>query len=92
MRNRDIGSAFRAPAKNAAVFDEMKLEQDVLSAIARALADGKEFTGHDGRLYRIRDVAGKESASENFIDVVTRFGERNAVAAKYAIILQRVSR
>jgi hypothetical protein len=74
-----------------ATFDKEKLERDVLSAISRAFADGREFTGHDGRLYLIRGVDRGESESESFIDVIAR-GERDTVTAKYAIVLQRISR
>jgi hypothetical protein len=74
-------------------FDEEKLGSDVLSMISHLFADGEEFPGHDGRQYSIIGSNNEEeSASESFIDVVVRLDEGHEVVAKYAIVLQQVSR
>ena len=92
MHNRDTGSSRHSSTEGTAVFDERKLGRDVLSEISHLLADGKEFTGHDGRQYVIKSATKEESESESFIDVVLKFDEGNLVAAKFAIMLQQISR
>jgi hypothetical protein len=72
-------------------FDEKKLGKDVLSVGAR-LFDGERFVGHDGRQYAIISINEEEPDSESFIDVVVRNDEGDQVVAKYAIILQQISR
>ena len=91
MRNREVRGFHQSSTGRHAAFDEKKIESDVLSAISRLLADGKEFAGHDGRRYAILSVNKEESESESFIDVVARFDEGNVVVAKYAIVLQPIS-
>jgi hypothetical protein len=92
MRNRDSES-FRHSARGCpAALDEKKLGRDVLSAISRRFADGEEFPGHDGRQYAIIGINAEETESESFIDVVVKLDEGRQVVAKYAIILQQLSR
>ena len=92
MHNRDTGGFDHWSTEGKGVFDQKKLGRDVLSVLSRCLADGTDFTGHDGRQYVIVNVTKEESDSEHFIDVLVRFDEGNVVAAKYAITLQRISR
>jgi hypothetical protein len=92
MHNRDTGEFDHWSTEGKGVFDKKKLGRDVLSVLSRCLADGTDFTGHDGRQYVIVNATKEESDSENFIDVLVRFDEGNLVAAKYAITLQRISR
>jgi hypothetical protein len=92
MRNRDMRGFHHSTTEGTTAFDEKSLERDILSEISGLLADGKEFTGHDGRRYLIRGGADEESESESFIDVVVKFDQGSVIAARYAIMLQRISR
>jgi hypothetical protein len=92
MRNRDTRGFHHSSTEGTTAFDEEDLERDVLSELSGLLANGREFTGHDGRRYMIRGSAEEESESESFIDVVVKFDQGSAIAARYAILLQRISR
>lgn len=91
MPSRDTKESDLSPARCPIAFDE-KLGKDVLSTISRLFADGKQFLGHDGRQYVIIGFNKEESGSETFIDVVVRSGEGHELVAKYAIVLQQISR
>jgi|HubBroStandDraft_4_1064222.scaffolds.fasta_scaffold543928_1 hypothetical protein len=92
MRKRDTESFHHSAPRCPAALDKKKLGRDVLSVISRLFADGEEFPGHDGRQYAIIGINAEETESESFIDVVVKFDEGRRVVAKYAIILQQISR
>jgi hypothetical protein len=92
MRNRDTGGFHHLSTARRLAFDEKELGREVLSVISRLFADGEEFTGHDGRQYKIVGITNEESESESFIDVVVRLDEGQEMVAKYAIVLQQISR
>jgi hypothetical protein len=69
-----------------------KLGRDVLSVISRLFADGEEFSGHDGRQYAIIGINAEETESESFVDVAVKLNEGRRMVAKFAIILQQISR
>jgi hypothetical protein len=73
-------------------FNETKLKKDVLSAVFDLFARGEEFTGHDQRQYVIVGVKNQESDAEIFIVVRVKIDEGHRVAAKYAVMLQQISR
>jgi hypothetical protein len=91
MPNRDTEGFHHSAPRCPAALDEKKLGRDVLFVISRLFADGEEFSGHDGRQYAIIGINAKETESESFIDVV-KLDEGRRVVAKYAIILQKISR
>ena len=90
--NRDTESFHHLAPRYPAALDEKKLGKDVLSAITRLFADGEEFSGHDGRQYTIIGINAEETESESFVDVVVKLDQGRRVVAKYAIILQQISR
>jgi hypothetical protein len=92
MRNRDTESFHHSARRCPAALDGKKLGRDVLSAISRLFADGEEFPGHDGRQYAIIGINAEETESESFIDIVVKLDEGRQVVAKYAIVLQQISR
>jgi hypothetical protein len=71
--------------------NESKLGKDVLSAVFH-LFDHREFTGHDRRKYVIVGLVNQESESEIFIDVRVKLDDEHRVVAKYAVMLQQISR
>ena len=92
MRNRDTESFHHSARRCPAALDAKKLGRDVLSAISSLFADGEEFPGYDGRQYAIIGFNPEETESESFIDVVVKLDDGPRVVAKYAIILQQISR
>ena len=90
MRNRDTESFH--PPRCPTDLDKKKLGRDVLSVISRLFADGEEFSGHDGRQYAIIGINAEETESESFVDVAVKLDKGRRVVAKFAIILQQISR
>jgi len=92
MHNREAGGSYHSSTECPVAFDEKKFGRDVLSAVSRLFAHGEEFSGHDGRQYVIVGINKEESESESFIDVVVRLDAGHEVVAKYAMVLQKISR
>ncbi len=92
MHNRETGGSHHWSTECATAFDEKKLGRDVLSVVSRLFANGEAFFGHDGRQYVIVGINKGQSESESFIDVVVRLDAGHEVVAKYAIVLQQISR
>lgn len=93
MHDRDTEGSHHSSTGCSVAFAEKKLGRDVLSVISRLFADGEEFPGHDGRQYAIIGINEEETESERFIDVVVKLDEgRQVVVARYAIVLQQISR
>jgi hypothetical protein len=92
MHNRDTLGR-HLPGGFAMTFDEKKLGKDLLSVICRLFADARrEFLGHDGRQYMIVGSSSEESESESFINITVKLDEGREVVAKYALLLERISR
>jgi hypothetical protein len=92
MRNRDTESFHHSAPRCPTDLDKKKLGRDVLSVISRLFADGEEFSGHDGRQYAIIGINAEETESESFVDVAVKLDKGRRVVAKFAIILQQISR
>jgi hypothetical protein len=92
MPNRDTEGFHHSAPRCPAALDEKKLGRDVLFVISRLFADGEEFSGHDGRQYAIIGINAEETESESFVDVAVKLDKGRRVVAKFAIILQQISR
>lgn len=89
MSNKDPQRPNRSSRE---AFDEKRLAKDVASVLSQFFVEGEEFIGHDGRQYVIICVSEQEAESESFIDVMVKLDGRHELAAKYAILLQQISR
>jgi hypothetical protein len=63
-----------------------------MSGISRLLVGGEEFIGHDDRQYVMVGINQEEAESEIFVSVMVKLNDRLEVVAKYAIVLQQITR
>jgi hypothetical protein len=91
MRTENTRNVHRPTTICRSSLNESKLGRDVLSAVSHLFAHC-EFTGTDRREYVIVGVGNQESESEIFIEVRTKLNDGDRVVAKYALILQQISR
>lgn len=74
------------------IFDEEALRRDVLGMLCHILGRGKDLSGQNGRQYSVRAANKDSSESEIFIEILVKNEHTERVLAKYALLLERISR
>jgi hypothetical protein len=76
----------------AGILDESALRRDVLAMLCHVLGGGKDLSRPNGRHYIVRAANDDSSESEIFIEILVESEHTERVLAKYALMLERISR
>jgi hypothetical protein len=74
------------------IFDEGALRRDVLAMLCHVFGSGKDLSRQNGRQCIVRAANKDSSESEIFIEILVKNEQTERVLAKYALLLERISR